>query len=390
MYLHATSLGIKKRTLRNASVSSELHKKAIANAPTDASTELVHVVQTRFMQDQSDLLELGLARLELFETFCLPSILAQTNKNFLWVIRTDPDLHPSLLSKLLALLEGRPRIILIGSNYNPEGFGRGESGSFGNYLRADNQNRTEMSASILSGDHTLLEESFANSASGAVLLETRLDADDGLHRDFVKTVQQEAKYLMRSEGNPVWRIWCISFNIEWHPLNPFPASSSINKTFNEGYLVMYSDPNICVTPGLTFGYSTGADRSSISGRLRHDEITRKVTPCTPEKDKTDKTDNIEVNCFSRLANLSPGAVRSRTTTSAGMDNVVTGIEAFDKKNKLKAASKNKQLAEKFNKQFFAQDMMWNGLHILFSVSRQRAKDARKLMMDRMQQIAEDK
>lgn len=207
-----------------------------------ASLELVHVVQTRFMQHQPDLLQLGQARLDLFETFCLPSMKSQTNKNFLWIIRTDPDLHPSLLSKLISLLGNNQNYILLGSNYNPEGFGRAESDSFGAFLRADSKS-PDMSAQVLSGNITLIQEAFEKSNKGAILLETRLDADDGLHRDFVKTVQFEARHLT-VDGSGLWRIWCINYNIEWHPLNPFPASSENNSTRPEGYLVMYSDPNI--------------------------------------------------------------------------------------------------------------------------------------------------
>lgn len=206
------------------------------------SLELVHVVQTRFMQHQPDLLQLGQARLDLFETFCLPSMKSQTNKEFLWIIRTDPDLHPSLLSKLISLLRNNQNYILLGSNYNPEGFGRAESDSFGQFLRADSKS-PDMSARVLSGNITLVQEAFEKSNEGAILLETRLDADDGLHRDFVKTVQYEARHL-KVDGSGLWRIWCINYNIEWHPLNPFPASSEINSTHHEGYLVMYSDPNI--------------------------------------------------------------------------------------------------------------------------------------------------
>ncbi|KAL3797250.1 hypothetical protein HJC23_004542 [Cyclotella cryptica] len=353
---------------------------------------LVHVVQTRFMQHQPDLLQLGQARLELFETFCLPSMESQTNKNFLWIIRTDPDLHPSLLGKLVSFLKNNQNYILLGSNYNPEGFGREESDSFGQFLRA-HSNSPEMSAKVLSGNITLIKDAFEKSNEGAVLLETRLDADDGLHRDFVKTVQYEARHLT-AEGTGLWRIWCINYNMEWHPLNPFPASSESNSTHPEGYLVMYSDPNICVTPGLTFGYGSGAGRSSIGARLRHDQITRKITPCTADsKNVTAKASSktITVGCFSRLSKLSPGAIRSRTTTSAGMDNVITGNESLDQNSKLKSIEKhhNKGLLEKFNKQYSAQNKLWTGLKILFMVSRDQAKTARSFIVGNMQQIAED-
>jgi hypothetical protein len=138
------------------------------------------------------------------------------------------------------------------------------------------------------------------------------------------------------------------------------------------------------------GYGSGASRSSIGDRLRHDEITRKITPCTPDSET--KTSNpINVGCFSRLSKLSPGAIRSRTTTSAGMDNVVTGNNSFDKKNKLAVLqrAKKKDVIEKFNQQYFAQDKLWAGLKVIFAVKRDKATGARKFIVDNNQKIAED-
>lgn len=210
----------------------------------NASTEIVHIIQTRFMQHQPSLLHLGQARLDLFETFCLPTMQNQANTNFLWIIRTDPNLHPDLMGKLIDLVSDHPNYILLGSNFNPEGFGRDseDDDGFRDFLRADGR-KPELSASVLSGNVTLVQEAFDKSNDGAILLETRLDADDGLHRDFVKTVQSEARHLA-AEGGELWRIWCINYNVEWHPLNPFPSSAETNGTLEDGYLVMYSDPNI--------------------------------------------------------------------------------------------------------------------------------------------------
>lgn len=144
-----------------------------------------------------------------------------------------------------------------------------------------------------------------------------------------------------------------------------------------------------VTPGLTFGYGKGASRSSIGSRLNHADITRKITPCTPDTDTKDPKQTINTGCFSRLSKLSPGAIRSRTTTSAGMDNVVTGDESHDKKNKLSSIKKNKGLLQKFNKQYFAQDKLWSGISVLFKVSKQQAESARTFIVRNTQKIAED-
>ena len=74
------------------------------------------------MQHQPNLTTLGLARLELFRSLTLPSMEAQTNRNFVWMIRTDPMLVPALRNPLLETLRKSSisdRIVLMGSNDNP-------------------------------------------------------------------------------------------------------------------------------------------------------------------------------------------------------------------------------------------------------------------------------
>ena len=360
------------------------------------SSELVHVVETRFMQQQSNLLELGLARLTLFETFCLPSMLAQTNPNFLWIIRADPNLHPSLVDRMTELLQGRPNFIFIGSNNNPEGFGRPTPKlPFVSFLRIDN-----VTTSVWNGNIDLVEEAYDRSAAGAVLLETRLDSDDGVNKDFIEMVQSEARKNLivdnnnnnndnESEyhgGGNLWRLWCIESRLEWHPLNPYPDTPEIaanNASFPEGYLVYYSEKG-CSTPGLTFGYGYGASRESLDrslniSHLRHDEISKKIRKCN------NKSDTVEVECVSRLSELKPGAVRARTTTSAGMANVITGHSDIDQRNGFQRLAKNKRFVKQFNQQ----QMFWTGLSAWLGVSLDEAKFARSIVVGRMAEIAQD-
>ncbi|KAL3817068.1 hypothetical protein ACHAXA_000118 [Cyclostephanos tholiformis] len=349
-------------------------------------TEIVHVVETRFMQQQSHLLELGFARLALFEAFCLPSMLSQTNEHFLWIIRADPDLHPSIVDRLQILLRGRQNFILIGSNNNPEGFGRPKPKlPFNLFLRLNN-----ITAPVWNGNISLAEEAYERSAAGAVLLETRLDSDDGLNNDFIERVQKEARENLMIKNNneteELWRLWCIESRIEWHPLSPFPhraETAAANKSFPEGYLVYYGEKG-CSTPGLTFGYGHGASRESINtalgiSHLRHDEITKKIRICNK------KRDDVEVGCVSRLTELKPGAVRARTTTSAGMSNVITGHRDIDKRNGFSHISKNK----KFIAQLSEQGKFWAGLTDWLSVSIQDAQFARSIILGRMKEIALD-
>jgi hypothetical protein len=58
---------------------------------------VVHLLKTRFMQEQGHLLKLSKARLALFRVFCLPTIAQQTIQNFIWIFKVDPALHNSVL-----------------------------------------------------------------------------------------------------------------------------------------------------------------------------------------------------------------------------------------------------------------------------------------------------
>jgi len=381
-------------TKKSAPKNTTFSPQRILSDHLDGSgNEIIHVIQTRFMQGQPDLLELGLARLALFEAFCVPSMLSQTNENFIWIIRTDPHLHPVILSKMMDLIEGKNNFLLIGSNHNPEGFGRPDNGSFDQFLRIES-NVTDSRGIVWSGNATMLEEAYNKSAGGGILLETRLDGDDGLHRDFIKTLQKDAKKHLANQNDEAnaWRVWCVHSNIEWHPFNPYPETPEIlasieqnhGAVFDAGFLVLFSDNGICVTPGLTFGYGNGASRSSIGDRLRHDQIMKEMRSCDEVAIESKKNNGV-VGCRKRLTSLVPGAVRTRTTTSAGMNNVFTGDNNTDKTIGLKKYTSNKKLI----KQFFEQDKMWKGLSLYFSISKNSANDARWLILDRLQEIAAD-
>ena len=125
----------------------------------------------------------------------------------------------------------------MGSNSNPEGFGRSGSSSFDMWI----DQTTDTSALIWSGNLTLVKEAYERSSAGSVLLESRLDADDGLHHRFIESVQLDARknLLNTNQPNENWRLFCIDSRIEWHPLNPYPETANKSVPLEEGYLVLY-------------------------------------------------------------------------------------------------------------------------------------------------------
>ena len=92
-------------------------KLPIANVdiPVPNATEwpLIHIVNTRFMQEQGPLNTLGMARLHLFLTFCFPTMISQTSQDFLWIIKTDPAFTTSKpFLKLLNVIRNYSNIML--------------------------------------------------------------------------------------------------------------------------------------------------------------------------------------------------------------------------------------------------------------------------------------
>ena len=155
---------------------------------------VVHVIQTRFMQFQPNLLELGRARLRLFQAVTLPSVTQQSNQDYLWIIRTDPQLAPELRDELIASVAAFENIILVGSNDNPEGFKTLD-------CIADMLQQQERDDPIWSGSFATVQ-SYHDVAQNHIVLETRLDADDIVQLTNKRVL--ECWFQWRGEAFKVW------------------------------------------------------------------------------------------------------------------------------------------------------------------------------------------
>jgi hypothetical protein len=194
------------------------------------------------MQEQAHLVDLGLARLQLFEAFLLTSLEMQSLQNFLLVIRTDPDLDDRIKAPLLALLQNHSHHVLIASNDNPH-----------SQLEALLWNEDlDVPFKIWSGDLKFA----SNYLSGGRMdrkvriLETRLDADDGLHKNFVSLIQYEAlAWTTSSSSVGSWKVWCAARHMEWQ----IDGEWEKNGEYVEGSLVSLQFKG-CITAGLTTGY----------------------------------------------------------------------------------------------------------------------------------------
>ena len=293
--------------------TSKFAKPIVSNSGGDG---LVHVLKTRFMQHQPDLVKLGYARLDLFETFCLPTIVNQSVglDKFIWIIRTDPNLEFEILSKLIDMIRMYPNFILIKSNDNTEG------------LRELKVHDEEFIKSIVVGDVDLLKR-YVEQSQSSYVVETRLDADDGLHSNMLELIQYKAKQYQienqlsilsggnviseSSDGEEPWRLYCVSKAIEWHTGWLFDHTSSHGNNDDvvpdHGLLVLSRD-KMCITPGLSFVLPPNVIRPTSVG---HHLLANTYPKCN--------NDEKQKQCLEFWSKLDfPQAVRARTPTSAGM------------------------------------------------------------------------
>lgn len=264
---------------------------------------LVHVVRTRFMQFQPKLVHLARARLNLFRVFCLPLIRDRKgdDDSFLWTIRVDPDLDQETMSELLGLLQDNkdvasPRIIVIASNENPH------------FVHEEPSLET-----LLWGSLELWQSYYDAAMRNITVLETRLDADDGLSGAFVREIQQHVHRNPPAAGVP--RVYCVRTHLEWEQE---PLQSSLADSGTEGVLLGLRT-RICVTPGLTYVYPPGSLFNGAADRLpaKHHHIHHTLPRCS---------DSVKEACLVRLTGPGdvPLAIRARSITSAGMMRVVHG------------------------------------------------------------------
>ena len=297
---------------------------------------LIHIVQSRFMQEQGPLETLGMARLKLFESFCLPSMVQQTSQNFFWIIKTDPQFTTTAaFGRLVELVEPYDNIYLVASNTN---YVFGNAGLEGSW-RDGKEALDLLQSKIYSGNMTKLKAAMALRQVRPIL-ETRLDADDGLHTKFIEYIQTEALFRLRPNDDmddssvPNWLYWCSRRHIEWHSSTDGSLSKEQETNAGSpefGYMNMVQHDKICVTPGVTIGYNTMDDDNIVDVPLYgHDVLYKRVfnsSSCYSSGDGDDNDSDEDGTasprgpCLELIEDFLFMAIRSRTWTSTGMDKV---------------------------------------------------------------------
>ena len=291
-----------------------IHTTTNTTTTTTWPHDTIHILNTRFMQHQPQFKTLAQARLLLFQTICLPSITHQTNENFLWIIKIDPDLDPEIREKLVNIIQKSSiahQIFVVGSNVNYL-TGHNKGGWRGGLESSDLLN-----SKIYTGDIELLNQA-RKASDEKIVLETRLDADDGLHKHYLEFIQRDAR-LKFSSGKYEFHYWCIESHIKWYIGN----DNAMNSTYYpQGMVEGERRPNFCMTPGLTIGMNVGYDVLQLRQYPHHELYQRLKNECLKDGANTNTTttttNNSGHDCITFITKI-VSAVRSRTETSAGME-----------------------------------------------------------------------
>lgn len=291
-----------------------------------------------FMRGQPDLLALGGSRLELFKTFCLPTMVNQTTKDFLWVILIDPFLHPHLLHEIALLVKPYPHFFAVRE--------------MAEEIDLDNIHPTF----IHTGDVNILKQA-AIEAKSKILLQTRLDADDGLAINLIDHLQENAvKTLQGNDTKPSGcMLHCVRLHFEWH-------YDMKDKTRDPNGWLKVEDTNwFCVTPGLTLAVAPGGiDWTDRSPMYPHDKIMTSYPKC-------DLSKGIRSRCFHTMSELTePAAVRSLTPASSFMRGIDT-------------TKKEKDTPEEH----------WKLLEKSFTIEQETLAETRNYLLGNVQSIAKE-
>ena len=322
---------------------------------------VIHILHTRFMQHQGPLRALAQARLLLFRVFCLPTILHQSTQHFLWIIKVDPLLDPDVLQQLIHLLEDYDNIFVMGSQVNflvnpnitgdwrdaeirqiQEGDGYLDNSfsarsnnppntTFWNRIMGQTHRHNNHPAHIYSGSRHMLAMAMALSQELTVV-ETRLDADDGLHKDYMEFIQKQAVQHFQEHPHSTYKYWCSRQSLEWHWEFQSPTQRTTHDKYSSfssyGSLQIMRHSHMCITPGITVAYAPGVNSTSVPVVEHHKLLDRLTHHVASHKNVTqiavdDVPDCGADECIEFVeGQFAFDAIRSRTPTSAGMDDIL--------------------------------------------------------------------
>eukprot|EP00546_Thalassionema_frauenfeldii_P010588 CAMPEP_0178918188 /NCGR_PEP_ID=MMETSP0786-20121207/13686_1 /TAXON_ID=186022 /ORGANISM="Thalassionema frauenfeldii, Strain CCMP 1798" /LENGTH=309 /DNA_ID=CAMNT_0020591867 /DNA_START=343 /DNA_END=1272 /DNA_ORIENTATION=- len=245
---------------------------------------------------------------------------------FLWIIKVDPNLVPDLLKELISIVQPYNFIYVVASNNN-YGIGQKIGGWRGGEAGIDILN-----SKVYTGNLTWLKVAHESRKARGVL-ETRLDADDGLNVKYLDAIEKEASQKLLWSFNQTklnkrrWMYWCSLHSVEWNPtpiLQLEPSGDALRGVFS-----VKKTAHHCITAGMTIGLSLGMKENQVP-RYQHDKLVEQLKYSKHKPNCGDSETNI-TKCLKFISDPLLGCVRSRTLTSAGMRGVSTDRKSFQQR-----------------------------------------------------------
>lgn len=150
-------------------------------------------------------------RQTIFERFTLPSVQAQTNKNFEWVLVSDSR-TPKEFKKILNSYGA----FVIYHDFENHKWMTGPINP--NETPIDKAVRLETIGDIVAG--------FIGKQDTDYVITTRLDNDDCIASDYIENIQTQAKRLWNQGEREYWVSW--SRGLKWADGNVYPHASKWN------------------------------------------------------------------------------------------------------------------------------------------------------------------
>lgn len=347
-------------------------KSGLPDVSDDEEPNLVHIMHSRFMQHQPSLIQLGMARLKLMEEFFLQTLHTQSSPNFLCIIRTDPDLDLTLRRRLLELLENTNlNYLVLASNDSPHS----------QYMDIMHQPND-----VIAGNMMTTRDYLAKSRN---VIETRLDVDDGLNRYFAEDIQSLAEdhfdAVKDNKSDDSWKIWCAASSMEWQFQSPkaldykkksLDNKQKSNSLENSGSLVSLRS-TLCITAGLTVAFVApeGIQKLDFPSTSKHTKIHHNLSKCNS------KHYPHGYGCFD-FFKLVPTALRARTPSSAGMQNILWPSNSTN-------ITRDFRYRQAVATQQAAQPKFWNITDYLFDFDEPTARQIHAYLETHMREIAEE-
>lgn len=351
---------------------------SLRNPMNDAPFQILHTVTTRFMIGQPHQPILARARYLLMETFCWPTVKYQTRQNFYWIVLVDPRLDNAVIQDIQTLLTSslgggdihfpsQNAFLVLTDNpaWAADGVGVPNVTSYGVGLQELAREYQDGNVDILSGNTYHLMKALevlegppdtrnkkkknaaavTDTASKPVLMiETLLDADDGLNNHGIEWIQdlaiehathqqEQLEAVVETPNlNSTWWVLCGTDHIEWHNRDIYKLSNNQYEKMGltAGITGIRHAPLYCASAGYTRVGLTIPLKTESTTKQDESNINPSSAMLFPQEAYSNHALAVDFpfcnqtymsGCLRREFNGKPYILKSRSITSDSMDHM---------------------------------------------------------------------